>query len=71
MGATGKAGPLLPGDRFEILSVIEGQIEEVHREVGMQVKRMASLQGEIDELRRNVARLLGDSADDPLPAPQG
>src|SRR5687767_328316 len=71
VGARGKAGPLSLGDRLAILSVVEGQIEEVHREVTVQMKRMANLQAEIDELRENVARLLADLPDNAPPAPPG
>ena len=63
-GATGKTGPagkLSPSDRSEVLNLVHGQITEVSRELQAQMKRLASLKGELDELRTNVANLI-DSA---------
>ena len=63
MGLTGKTGPagiLTPSDRREILSVVEGQVQEVHRELSVQIKRTERLQGELDELRANLGRLISD-----------
>jgi hypothetical protein len=59
-GLTGQAGPngrLSAADREEILSHVQGQVNEVHRELTEQMKRMGSLKRELDELRANVARL--------------
>ena len=60
-GATGKTGPtgtFLPADRLEILSVVQGQIGEVSRELTAQTKRLKSLTGELNELRANVKTLI-------------
>ena len=58
---TGSAGKLSPSDRREVLNLVHGQITEVSRELQAQMKRLASLKGELDELRTNVANLI-DSA---------
>ncbi len=63
-GATGKTGPAgkrSPSDRRDVLNLVHGQITEVSRELQAQMKRLASLKGELDELRTNVANLI-DSA---------
>ena len=60
-GKTGPAGKLSPSDRREVLNLVHGQITEVSRELQAQMKRLASLKGELDELRTNVANLI-DSA---------
>jgi hypothetical protein len=57
LGKTGPVGTLAPADRLEILSLVQGQIQEVSRELRVQVKRMERLQGDLDELRENVGRL--------------
>ncbi len=60
-GKTGQTGTFLPADRFEILSVVQGQIGEVSRELTAQMKRLKSLTGELDELRANVKTLMDSS----------
>jgi hypothetical protein len=60
-GATGKpgqAGAFSAADRREILGVVQGQMSEVSRELSAQMKRLKSLQAELDELRANVERLM-------------
>jgi hypothetical protein len=61
-GNTGAGGTLTPVDRFELLGVVHGQIQEVSRELTAQVRRIERLQGELDELRENVGRLLNSQA---------
>ena len=56
IGKTGKGG-LSSADRQEILSFVQGQINEVQKELTAQIKRMESLRREIDDLRANVASL--------------
>jgi hypothetical protein len=43
------------------LSVVQGQIGEVSRELTAQMKRLKSLTGELDELRANVKTLIDSS----------
>jgi hypothetical protein len=54
-GATGAA--MTVAERIELLGVVEGQIEVIYRELDLQMKRMMTLQDQLDELRANVARL--------------
>ena len=59
-GAAGKDGELGPSSRNgrrEILSLFEGQIEDIHTELAIQMKRMAQLQVQIDDLRGTVRKL--------------
>lgn len=60
-GNTGNTGTLMPADRLEILSAVQGQIGEVSRELTAQTKRLQSLAGELDELRANVKTLMDGS----------
>ena len=57
-GKTGPAGIPTVADRGELLSLVQGQIQEVSRELSVQVKRMERLQSELDELRENVGQLM-------------
>jgi hypothetical protein len=57
IGQTGPNDTLPAAGRKEMMAHVQGQIEEVHRELTHQMKRMDSLRSEIDELRINVARL--------------
>jgi polyhydroxyalkanoate synthesis regulator phasin len=57
VGKAGARGAFSPTDRAEILSHVQGQIDEVHRELTAQIKRLNALRRELDELRGNVARL--------------
>jgi hypothetical protein len=47
--------------RLELLSVVEAQIEDIHRELDVQTKRMAQLQVQVDEMRVYVRQLVGSS----------
>ncbi len=42
---------------MEVLGVVEGQIENLHHELDAQVKRIAQLQREVDELRKAIQQL--------------
>jgi hypothetical protein len=61
-GATGKKGP--PGHDgrsitgHEVLEIVEQQIDHIHHELDVQMKRMAQLQAEVDELRATIRRAL-------------
>ena len=63
-GARGKAGhpeadgPLMTRSaRVEILNGVEGQIEEIRRELAVQMKRMGQLQTQVDEVRAAIREL--------------
>jgi Collagen triple helix repeat (20 copies) len=62
-GARGPSGETGPASRdlMEVLSVVEGQIEEIYRELDVQVKRMTQLQSQLDEVRATVRHLMGAS----------
>ena len=57
-GKTGPAGKLSPADRRDVMNLVHGQLTELSRELLAQAKRLQSLQGELDELRANVASLI-------------
>ena len=61
IGKTGPAGRLTPGDRLEILSIVQAQTGEVSQELASQMKRMARLKNELDELRATITSLRGSS----------
>jgi peptidoglycan hydrolase CwlO-like protein len=42
---------------MEMLGVVEGQIENIHHELDAQMKRIAQLQREMDELRKAIQQL--------------
>jgi hypothetical protein len=44
----------------ELLSVVEGQIEDIHSELDVQMKRMVQLQLQVDDLRVKLRTLAGD-----------
>ena len=58
-GKVGQAGSLSRSDRRDILNIVEGQIDDIHQELGIQMKRMAQLQTQVDDLRTKVRRLTG------------
>src|SRR3954466_6118406 len=69
-GAAGKAAPArppsIPDDpRMELLTVVEGQIEAIYAELDIQMKRMAQLQLQLDEVRSTVRKLTGKAASPP------
>jgi chaperonin cofactor prefoldin len=49
-------------DRLEILQVVEGQIDNIHKELAVQMQRMAQLQAQLDEVRCMLREL---AANDP------
>ena len=72
VGATGATGP--KGVRGEkgatgaisdrhgnALAVVHDQIEHIHHELEVQMKRMAQLQFEMDEVRATLKRLMANS----------
>ena len=61
-GATGAPGELSSAGRVELLSVVEGQIEDIHRELDVQMTRMAQLRLQVDDLRVKFRKLTGDNS---------
>lgn len=59
IGATGPAGG--SGHRPSTLAAVHDQIDRIHGELDVQLKRMAQLQQEIDDVRRTVRRLMENS----------
>ena len=49
------------GPPAELLNAVQGQIEEMFHELGVQVKRMRQLQDQADELRTVIRQWAGDS----------
>jgi len=59
-GTTGsRPGALAASDRMEILTIVQEQIEDIHRELNTQLKRMAQLQVQVDEVRKRINQLAG------------
>jgi hypothetical protein len=61
-GITGKQGAKGPAGkepiwRRELLATVDNQIRRIDGELNIQMKRMAQIQQELDELRNNVKRL--------------
>ena len=57
-GLTGIEGPTMTRSaRVEILSGVEGQIEEIRRDLVVQIKRMEQLQVQVDEVRAAIREL--------------
>jgi hypothetical protein len=54
VGAGGPAGTIKRADRREILADIRVQIEDIYRELDVQMKRMAQLQMEVDNVRNKL-----------------
>jgi hypothetical protein len=47
---------------MEVLAVVEGQIENIHRELDVQMKRIAQLQAEVDQVWKAIQQLRGQPA---------
>jgi hypothetical protein len=64
-GTPGLVGPT--GDAGDVLEIVEKQIDDIHRELAAQMKRIAQLQHQLDELRATVRRAIppGGSRTDP------
>jgi hypothetical protein len=45
------------GERLEILQVVEGQIDDIHKELAVQLNRIAQLQAQLDEVRSRLRKL--------------
>ena len=60
-GQAGKGAPVPSGDakkRRVLLASVDRHIENIYGELTVQMKRMAKLQAQIDELRYQVKRIL-------------
>jgi len=60
-GARGTVGGERPATTIhrEVLLVIHDQIHDIYQELDIQLRRMAQLQAQLDEVRATVARLMG------------
>jgi hypothetical protein len=56
-GHTGPRGKGTPSDRAAVLAEVNGHIEDIHRELDVQMKRMSQIQQQVDELRAKVKLL--------------
>ena len=61
-GAPGAPGPAIaePADRRRLARDINGHLEDIYGELNIQMKRMAQIQMQVDELRTKVRKLLGN-----------
>ena len=61
MGARGNLGAAAAGGTVnrEALSRIHDQIQDIYHELDVQLRRMAQLQMQLDEVRAKVERLIG------------
>jgi hypothetical protein len=62
-GATGPRGPagLATPDNQELVAIGD-QIERIHHELDVQMKRIGQLQADVDVIRATFRRLMGDSS---------
>lgn len=60
-GLSGPAGGVLPSDRRSMLSGLHEQIENIYQELDVQMKRMAQLQVQLDNVRGKLHQLADDS----------
>jgi hypothetical protein len=52
------AGSILPSERRSLLANLHEQIDSIYRELDVQMKRMAHLQVQLDEVRKNIHGLV-------------
>jgi hypothetical protein len=57
IGETGPAGTAARTDRLEILTVVEGQIEDIYQELHLQATRITQLQVQLDDVLGKLRRL--------------
>jgi hypothetical protein len=56
------AGPVgSPVTGSEILEIVEKQIDDLHRDLDVQMKRIAQIQQQMDELRETVRRVVSSN----------
>jgi hypothetical protein len=58
-GRPGTAKPLPRREQLEVLTIVQKQIDDIHRELDVQLRRMAQLQVQVDDVRTKVNRLMG------------
>jgi hypothetical protein len=59
VGVTGAALDPDTNNHANALAVVHDQIEQIHRELEVQLKRMSQLQLQVDEVRATMKRLMG------------
>jgi hypothetical protein len=67
-GERGLVGPAGPSDRKIIVAEVTAHIDRIYKELDIQMRRMAQIQAELDELRAKIRAL--DQLP-PLPEPRG
>jgi hypothetical protein len=55
----GPGGPPVKGT--DVLDIVEQQIDDIHRDLDIQMKRIAHMQQQMDELRAMVRRVMSRS----------
>jgi|SRR5579872_2470221 hypothetical protein len=65
-GAVGQRGPtgsaaILPSERRSLFATLHEQVDSIYTELDVQMKRMAQLQVQLDEVRQKMRSLAGDS----------
>jgi len=65
-GAAGQRGPtgssgILPSERGRLFATLHEQVDNIYKELDVQMKRMAQLQVQLDEVRKKMRSLAGDS----------
>jgi hypothetical protein len=62
VGRVSAAAASRQSDRLEILALVEGQIDDIYKELDLQMKRMANLQVQIDDVRAKLRKLTAKSS---------
>ena len=65
-GAVGQRGPtgssgVLPSERRRLFASLHEQVDNIYKELDVQMKRMAQLQVQLDEVRNKMRSLADDS----------
>jgi prefoldin subunit 5 len=55
----GPVGPAVKGS--DVLEIVEKQIEDIHRDLDVQMRRIAQIQQQMDDLRAMVRRVLSSN----------
>ena len=58
MGARGLIGTAAPPLKKKLVEEVNDHIEDIYRELAVQMKRMAQIQQQVDELREKVKKLM-------------
>ena len=56
-GETGAPAEAAPSDRAALLTEVNGHIEDIYKELDVQMKRMSQIQRQVDELREKLKKL--------------